>query len=80
MPTSDPVGQPLMRCHKPMLSLPLAPRHCENKDSRASSSAPLQATFQSVFGSAVVGQLSIDNQMISKSINAYTCNKLTQDP
>ena len=56
-PISAPVGQPLIKCHKPKLSLLLVPRHCENKDKRELRSAEAQGTFQGKFSSAVFGQL-----------------------
>jgi hypothetical protein len=45
IPTSEPVGQPLMRCHRPTPSEPLSPRHCENSDRRSLRSTVLQSTF-----------------------------------
>jgi hypothetical protein len=57
IPTSEPVGQPLIKCHKPKLSLLLVPRHCENKDKREPRSADVQGTFQGKLASVVFGQL-----------------------
>ena len=57
IPTSEPEAQPLIKCHKPKLSLLLVPRHCENKDKRKSSSAESQDTFQGKLGSVAFGQL-----------------------
>jgi hypothetical protein len=57
MPTSEPVGQPLMRCQRPEPSEPLLPLHCENNERRESNSAPLQGTFHGRAGSGVDGQL-----------------------
>lgn len=74
MPTSEPVGQPLIRCHRPALSLPFCPRHCENSESRWSSSTLLQSTFQGIFGSAVVGHLwnaHVQNRPYARILRAY---------
>jgi hypothetical protein len=57
IPTSDPVGHPLIRCHKPMLSFPLLPRHCENIERRLSSAALAQGTFHGAVESTVDGHL-----------------------
>ena len=57
IPTSEPLGQPLIKCHKPKLSLLLVPRHCENNDKRESSSAESQDTFHGKLASVVFGQL-----------------------
>ena len=35
IPTSEPVGQPLMRCQRPAPSLPFWPRQSENSDNRS---------------------------------------------
>jgi hypothetical protein len=57
IPTSVPVGQPLMRCHKPAPSLPRVPRHCEKIDNRSLRTTVLQSTFQGKEGSATLGHL-----------------------
>lgn len=62
MPTSDPVGHPLIKCHKPILSLPFVPRHCENIERRLSSSALEQLTFHGAVVSTTDGQLNIKHQ------------------
>ena len=57
-PTSEPVGQPLMRCQRPAPSSPLSPRHCEKSERRSLSvMALLQGTFHFVFSSRGEGQL-----------------------
>lgn len=59
MPTSEPVGHPLIRCQRPALSSPLSPRHCEKIDRRSFNvTLSEQATFHGAAGSAVVGHLS----------------------
>lgn len=68
MPTSDPVGHPLIRCHKPILSLPFVPRHWENIERRLSSSALAQGTFHGAVASTVDGQLSIKHQGCAGSV------------
>lgn len=58
IPTSVPVGQPLMRCQRPALSLLLWPRHAENSDRRSFKvTFAWQARFHGVVGSATLGQL-----------------------
>jgi hypothetical protein len=59
IPTWDPVGQLLIKCQSPALSLPLAPRHWEKSERRLSKSTfgVLQLTFQGTAGFAVVGHL-----------------------
>jgi hypothetical protein len=59
IPTSEPVGQLLIRCQSPAPSLPFAPRHREKSDRRASRSTfgVLQLTFHGTAGSATVGHL-----------------------
>ena len=59
IPTWEPVGQLLIRCHSPAPSLPLAPRHWEKSERRLSKSTfgVLQLMFQGTAGSAVVGHL-----------------------
>ena len=68
MPTSDPVGHPLIKCHKPILSLPFVPRHCENIERRLSSSALEQGTFHGAVVSTVDGQLNIKHQGCAESV------------
>lgn len=57
MPTSVPVGQPLIRCHNPVLSFPCLPLQSEKSDRRFSRVTLPQATFQGRVGSVGVGQL-----------------------
>ena len=58
MPTSEPVGQPLMRCHRPAPSSPLSPRHWEKRDRRSLRVTESEhATFQGASDGAVLGQL-----------------------
>ena len=57
-PTSEPVGQPLMRCQRPAPSLPLSPRHWEKMDSRSLSVTESEhATFQGASDGAELGHL-----------------------
>ena len=58
IPTSEPVGQPLMRCQRPAPSSPLSPRHCEKSERRSLSVVDSeQATFQGAEAGAVLGHL-----------------------
>jgi hypothetical protein len=58
MPTSVPVGQSLMRCHRPAPSSPFLPRQAEKSDRRSSRATRLlQSMFHAKLGSAVDGQL-----------------------
>lgn len=60
LPTSVPVGHPLIKCHNPAPSEPpLAPLHAENNESLSLRVTPevLQATFQGTLELAVAGQL-----------------------
>ena len=59
IPTWEPVGQLLIKCQSPALSLPLSPRHWEKSERRLSKSTfgVLQLTFQGTVGSAIVGHL-----------------------
>ena len=58
MPTSVPVGQPLIRCQRPAPSLPFWPRHWEKSESLSLSVTESEhATFHGTDGSAVLGHL-----------------------
>lgn len=59
IPTSEPVGQPLMRCHSPAPSAPFCPRHPEKIESRSLRvTDEEQATFQGASEVAEEGHLS----------------------
>lgn len=63
-----PVGHPLMRCHRPALSLPFWPRQAENRESLSLRVVlSEQGRFQGFDGSVVVGQLQV---MMSVRISA----------
>lgn len=57
MPTSEPVGHPLIKCQRPLPSLPLLPLHWEKSERRESSAASLHGRFHGRFGSVELGQL-----------------------
>jgi hypothetical protein len=59
IPTSEPVGQLLIKCQSPAPSLPLAPRHCEKSERRSSklTFGVLQLIFQGKAEFATVGHL-----------------------
>lgn len=58
IPTSVPVGHPLMRCHRPAPSVPFWPRQSENSDRRSFKVTLVwQGMFHGVAGSAWLGHL-----------------------
>ena len=58
IPTSEPVGQPLMRCQSPAPSLPFWPRQPEKMESRSLRVTDSEhATFQGASEVAVEGHL-----------------------
>ena len=58
IPTSEPVGQPLIRCQRPAPSSPFLPRQSEKIERRSFSVIDSwHATFQGKSAGAVDGQL-----------------------
>lgn len=64
IPTSDPVGQLLIRCQSPAPSLPFAPRHWENNESRLFkvTFGVSQLTSHGIAGLAFVGHLVLSHE------------------
>jgi hypothetical protein len=65
-PIIVPVGQPLMRCHRPAPSDPLYPLHCENRESLSGRVILLlHAIFHGRSGLLSDGQLKITKRVTS---------------